>query len=82
MPSQWSVRISFRLRSATVADRDPEEVSPVANAWPCWLAVDVYTKADRELEFPRPDCPACVVPLTVPERSGSLDALRPSVNRR
>jgi hypothetical protein len=31
--------------------------------WPCPLTVDAYVAAGREVEFPRPDCPACAVPL-------------------
>jgi len=48
---------------ATVAGRDPEAVSPVAIVWPCPLTVDAYAEAGRELEFPRPDCPACAGPM-------------------
>jgi Domain of unknown function (DUF6431) len=38
-------------------------VSPVAIVWPCPLAVDAYVAAGREVEFPRPDGPACAGPL-------------------
>ena len=31
--------------------------------WPCTLTVDVYVAAGREVEFPRPPCPACAGPL-------------------
>jgi hypothetical protein len=38
-------------------------MSPVAIVWPCPLAVDAYAAADRNLGFPRPDCPSCAGPL-------------------
>ena len=38
-------------------------MSPVAIVWPCPLAVDAYAAADRDLGFPRPDCPSCAGPL-------------------
>src|SRR5215469_7530087 len=40
-------------------------VSPVAMVWPCPLPVDVYAAAGREVEFPRPACPACAGPLVL-----------------
>jgi len=39
-------------------------LSPVAMVWPCPLAVDAYVAAGRRAGFPRPDCPACRVPMT------------------
>ena len=36
----------------------------MAIVWPCPLAVDAYAQAGRDLEFPRPDCPACAGPVT------------------
>jgi hypothetical protein len=43
------------------ADREKgsEAVSPVATVRPCPLAIDAYAAADRDLGFPRPDCPWC-----------------------
>ena len=35
----------------------------MAIVWPCQLSVDVYARAGRDVEFPRPDCPACAVPM-------------------
>ncbi len=35
----------------------------MAMVWPCPLAVDAYVAAGREVEFPRPDCPSCRVPM-------------------
>ncbi len=35
----------------------------MAMVWPCPLTVDAYVAAGREVEFPRPDCPACLGPL-------------------
>jgi hypothetical protein len=32
--------------------------------WPCPLSVDAYVSAGREIEVPRPDCPACSAPMT------------------
>ena len=31
--------------------------------WPCPLPAGVYAAAGREVEFPRPDCPSCAVPM-------------------
>lgn len=31
--------------------------------WPCSLSVEVYAEAGREVEVPRPDCPACSGPM-------------------
>jgi hypothetical protein len=39
-------------------------LSPVAMVWPCPLAVDAYVAAGRDAGFPRPVCPACLVPMT------------------
>ena len=36
---------------------------PMAIVWPCALSVDEYVAAGRELEVPRPHCPACSVPM-------------------
>jgi hypothetical protein len=36
----------------------------VVMVWPCPLAVDAYARAGRGAGFPRPDCPACAVPMT------------------
>src|SRR5258708_32742224 len=38
-------------------------VSPVAIVWPRPLAVDACAEAGRDLECPRPDCPACAGPM-------------------
>ncbi len=35
----------------------------MAIVWPCPLAVDAYVAAGRGVEFPRPACPSCRVPL-------------------
>jgi transposase-like protein len=35
----------------------------VAIVWPCPLAVDAYARAGRDVEFPRPGCPACSAPM-------------------
>jgi len=35
----------------------------MAIVWPCALSVDEYVAAGRELEVPRPDCPACSAPM-------------------
>ena len=35
----------------------------MAIVWSCPLSVDAYVAAGREVEFPRPDCPACAGPL-------------------
>jgi len=32
--------------------------------WPCPLSVDAYVAAGRDVEFPRPDCPSCSLPMT------------------
>jgi hypothetical protein len=37
----------------------------VAMVWPCPLPVDAYVAAGREVEFPRPACPACAGPLAL-----------------
>ena len=37
---------------------------PVSIVWPCSLSVDEYVSAGRTLEFPRPDCPSCLMKLT------------------
>src|SRR5262245_61316398 len=50
---------------ATVAGRDPGAVSPVAMVWPCPLPVDAYVAAGRQVEFPRPACPACRAPMVL-----------------
>src|SRR5260221_14632371 len=42
-----------------------EAVSPVAMVWPCPLPVDAYVAAGRQVEFPRPACPACAGPLVL-----------------
>ena len=49
------------LLASFCADREKgsEAVSPVAIVWPCPLPVDAYVAAGREVEFPRPACPAC-----------------------
>jgi hypothetical protein len=44
-------------------EKGSEAVSPVAIVWPCLLPVDVYAAAGRDVEFPRPDCPACRGPM-------------------
>ena len=31
--------------------------------WPCPLPAEAYAAAGREVEFPRPDCPSCAVPM-------------------
>jgi transposase-like protein len=36
----------------------------VVIVWPCPLPVDAYAAAGRDVEFPRPDCPACARPMT------------------
>src|ERR1019366_3777841 len=38
-------------------------VSTVSIVWPCPLPAGVYAAAGREVEFPRPDCPSCAVPM-------------------
>ncbi|HEX8912791.1 MAG TPA: DUF6431 domain-containing protein [Humisphaera sp.] len=38
-------------------------MSPVAIVWPCPLPVGAYAAAGREVVVPRPDCPACGVPM-------------------
>jgi transposase-like protein len=35
----------------------------MAIVWPCALSVDEYVTAGRDLEVPRPDCPACSAPM-------------------
>ncbi len=35
----------------------------MAMVWPCPLTVDAYVAAGREVEFPRPACPACAGPM-------------------
>ena len=47
-------------------EKGSEAVSPVAIVWPCPLAVDAYAAAGRDLGFPRPGCPSCAGPLTLP----------------
>ena len=37
---------------------------PVSIVWPCPLSVDEYVSAGRTLEFPRPDCPSCLMKMT------------------
>jgi hypothetical protein len=37
----------------------------VAMVWPCPLPVDAYVAAGREVEFPRPACPACRAPMVL-----------------
>lgn len=37
--------------------------STVAIVWPCPLGVDEYEAAGRDVEVPRPDCPACAKPM-------------------
>src|SRR5262249_28029304 len=48
---------------APSARRDPRRCRLVVMVWPCTLTVDVYVAAGREVEFPRPPCPACAGPL-------------------
>jgi transposase-like protein len=36
----------------------------MAIVWPCSLSVDEYVAAGRDLEFPRPECPACAVSMS------------------
>jgi len=36
----------------------------VTIVWPCPLSVDAYAAAGRDVEFPRPDCPSCELPMT------------------
>jgi hypothetical protein len=36
----------------------------VSIVWPCHLSVDAYVEAGRAVEVPRPDCPACAVPMS------------------
>jgi hypothetical protein len=36
---------------------------PVSIVWPCSLSVDEYLSAGRKLEFPRPDCPSCLMKM-------------------
>jgi transposase-like protein len=36
----------------------------MAIVWPCSLSVDAYASAGRDVEFPRPDCPSCSLPMT------------------
>jgi len=35
----------------------------VSIVWPCPLSAGAYAAAGREVEFPRPDCPSCAVPM-------------------
>ena len=35
----------------------------MAMVWPCPLTAGAYVAAGREVEFPRPDCPACAGPM-------------------
>src|SRR6266487_2139739 len=44
-------------------EKGSEAVSPVAMVWPCPLSVDAYVAAGRRVEFPRPDCLSCLVPM-------------------
>jgi len=37
--------------------------STVAIVWPCPLGVDEYAAAGRDVEVPRPSCPACAKPM-------------------
>ena len=37
----------------------------MAMVWPCPLPVDAYVAAGREVEFPRPACPACRAPMVL-----------------
>ncbi|HXZ62893.1 MAG TPA: DUF6431 domain-containing protein [Acidimicrobiales bacterium] len=46
----------------------------MAIVWPCALPVDEYLAAGRELEVPRPECPACSTPMVF--WSGYTRALR------
>jgi hypothetical protein len=63
--SSLNVRDPFSPRLVTFCEKGSEAVlSPVAIVWPCPLAVDAYVAAGREAEFPRPECPACRVPMT------------------
>jgi hypothetical protein len=36
---------------------------PVSIVWPCPLPAEAFAAAGREVEFPRPDCPSCAVPM-------------------
>jgi transposase-like protein len=36
----------------------------VTIVWPCPLSVDAYAAAGRDVEFLRPDCPSCELPMT------------------
>ena len=36
---------------------------PVSIVWSCSLSVDEYVSAGRTLEFPRPDCPSCLMKM-------------------
>jgi transposase-like protein len=35
----------------------------VTIVWPCSLPVDIYARAGRAVEVPRPDCPSCSTPM-------------------
>ncbi len=38
--------------------------SPMAIVWPCPMTAHDYVAAGRELEVPRPDCPACAAAMS------------------
>jgi len=52
----------------------------VAIVWPCPLGVDEYEEAGRDVEVPRPDCPACAKPMIF--WSGYSRTLRDGDDRR
>ncbi len=52
----------------------------MAIVWPCPLSVEEYEAAGRDVEVPRPDCPACSAPMIF--WSGYLRNVRDDVDRR
>jgi hypothetical protein len=62
--SSLNVRDPFSPSFGCGREKGSEAVSPVAIVWPCPLPVDAYAAAGRDVEFPRPDCPACARPMT------------------
>src|SRR6266568_2043861 len=63
LPSPFQREGSLLASFGHGREKGSEAVSPVAMVWPCPLSVDAYVAAGRRVEFPRPDCLSCLLPM-------------------